>query len=162
MKVSTRGSGSWRQDPHAYRLVPTLSAHLPEAAVHALSKRPGVAHIEADGRVRVADELSDAWGVQHIQAGVAHARNVTGTGVRVAVIDTGIDYNHPDLLPNYAGGWDFVNDDNDPMDDHGHGTHVAGTVAVVYNDVGVVGVAPTWSFMLSRCLTTPAPAIGVT
>ena len=127
---------------HAYRLVPTLSAHLPEAAVHALSKRPGVAHIEADGRVRVADELSDAWGVQHIQAGVAHARNVTGTGVRVAVIDTGIDYNHPDLLPNYAGGWDFVNDDNDPMDDHGHGTHVAGTVAAVYNDVGVVGVAP--------------------
>jgi hypothetical protein len=67
---------------HAYRLVPTLSAHLPEAAVHALARRPGVVRIEADGRVRVADELAEAWGVQHIQAGVAHARNVTGTGDR--------------------------------------------------------------------------------
>src|SRR4029079_3246454 len=74
----------------------------------------------------------------------------TGTAVRVAVIDTGIDYTHPDLTANYAGGADFVNGDADPMDDHGHGTHVSGTIAAALNnptgapaeEEGVVGVAP--------------------
>jgi subtilisin family serine protease/subtilase family serine protease len=72
------------------------------------------------------------------------------SAVTVAVIDTGVDYTHPDLAANYAGGYDFVFADNDPMDDHGHGTHVAGTVAASLNNVtgtpgkaeGVVGVAP--------------------
>ena len=74
----------------------------------------------------------------------------TGNTVLVAVIDTGIDYTHPDLMFNYAGGVDFVNGDGDPMDDHGHGTHVSGTIAASLNNVtgepsaeeGVVGVAP--------------------
>jgi thermitase len=74
----------------------------------------------------------------------------TGNTVLVAVIDTGIDYTHPDLMFNYAGGVDFVNGDRDPMDDHGHGTHVSGTIAASLANVtgdpaaeeGVVGVAP--------------------
>ena len=74
----------------------------------------------------------------------------TGAGIKVAVIDTGIDYNHPDLAQNYAGGDDFVFNDGDPMDDHGHGTHVAGTIAAAMNnqtgdpaaEEGVAGVAP--------------------
>ncbi|OGP09762.1 MAG: hypothetical protein A3G39_03610 [Deltaproteobacteria bacterium RIFCSPLOWO2_12_FULL_43_16] len=61
--------------------------------------------------------------------------------VIVAVIDTGVDYNHPDLAANMIQGYDFVNDDNDPMDDYGHGTHVAGTIAAKGNNgSGVVGV----------------------
>jgi subtilisin len=127
---------------HAYRLVPAICAHLPEAGVQAFARRPGVVRIEADGRVRAIDELSNAWGVAHIQSGEAHARGDTGAGVKVAVIDTGIDYNHPDISQNYVGGWNFVNDDADPMDDYGHGTFVAGIVAAAYNGVGVVGVAP--------------------
>jgi len=74
----------------------------------------------------------------------------TGAGVTVAVIDTGIDYTHPDLAPNYAGGIDFTSNDGDPFDDQGHGTHVAGTIAAAMNnptgnppdEEGVVGVAP--------------------
>ncbi len=75
----------------------------------------------------------------------------TGTrSVTVAVIDTGVDYTHPDLAANYAGGYDFVFNDADPMDDHGHGTHVAGTIAAAVDNLtgnpaqpeGVVGVAP--------------------
>jgi thermitase len=74
----------------------------------------------------------------------------TGNTVLVAVIDTGIDYTHPDLMFNYAGGMDFVNGDGDPMDDQGHGTHVSGTIAASLANVtgdpaaeeGVVGVAP--------------------
>ncbi|MFX1393724.1 MAG: S8 family serine peptidase [Promethearchaeota archaeon] len=65
------------------------------------------------------------------------------SSVRVAVIDSGIDYTHPDLSPNYLPiGYDFVNDDNDPWDDNGHGTHCAGTIAAVINNgIGVAGMA---------------------
>ena len=73
-----------------------------------------------------------------------------GSNVTVAVIDTGVDYTHPDLAANYAGGYDFVSNDADPMDDHGHGTHVAGTIAAAMGNLtgtpgrpeGVTGVAP--------------------
>ncbi len=73
-----------------------------------------------------------------------------GSEIKVAVIDSGIDHLHPDLVDAYIGGKDFVSDDDDPMDDHGHGTHVAGTIAAALNnptgnpaeEEGVVGVAP--------------------
>jgi subtilisin family serine protease len=71
------------------------------------------------------------------------------TSIKVAVIDSGIDYNHPDLAANFAGGADFTSPDGDPMDDLGHGTHVAGTIAAAMNNLtgdppaeeGVAGVA---------------------
>jgi len=85
-----------------------------------------------------------------IDAPEAWAMTTGDPAVKVAVIDSGVDYTHPDLAPNWAGGDDFYFGDGDPMDDHGHGTHVAGTVAAAMNnptgspaaDEGVVGVAP--------------------
>ncbi len=74
----------------------------------------------------------------------------------VAIIDSGIDYRHPDLAANmWEGiGYDFANDDDDPMDDHGHGTHVAGTVGAVGNNgVGVAGVAWRTRLMALKFLT---------
>ncbi|MDX1583492.1 MAG: S8 family serine peptidase, partial [Thermoanaerobaculia bacterium] len=65
-----------------------------------------------------------------------------GETIRIGVIDTGVDTGHPDLGERYAGGYDFFNRDEDPQDDNGHGTHVAGTIAALDNDFGVVGVAP--------------------
>lgn len=85
-----------------------------------------------------------------IDATEAWAISKGSSGLAVAVIDSGIDYTHPDLAPNFAGGDDFVFDDGDPMDDQGHGTHVAGTIAAAMSNLtgdpaqeeGVVGVAP--------------------
>jgi subtilisin family serine protease len=71
----------------------------------------------------------------------------TGSGYSVAVLDTGIDYNHANLSSQYLAGWDFVDNDPDPMDLNGHGTHVAGTIASnhatyrgVGPDLGLVGL----------------------
>ncbi len=133
-----------------FRIVPAVAAKLPAAAIANLQREPGVAAVELDALVE-AHDLGSVWGVRRIgcepvQNGTYSGGNETGpvlgTGVRVAVIDTGIDYFHPQLAPNYRGGIDFVNNDADPWDDHYHGTHVAGTVAAVKDGVGVVGVAP--------------------
>jgi subtilisin len=128
---------------YTYHLVPAMAVTIPETAIRGLLRSPGVLRVEPVIEVHAIDaELDNTWGVQRIGAGVVHATGNVGTGIKVAVIDSGIDYTHPDLAANYAGGYDFVNDDADPMDDAGHGTHVAGTIAAVDDGVGVVGVAP--------------------
>jgi subtilisin len=81
------------------------------------------------------------WGVVRVGAEKAWSRT-QGEGIRVAVVDTGVDFNHPDLKANYKGGYNAIDPDKPPMDDHGHGTHVAGTIAAVKDGKGVVGVAP--------------------
>jgi subtilisin len=82
------------------------------------------------------------WGVQQVKG--PQAWPITrGKGIKVAVVDTGIDYTHPDISPNYRGGISFVPTETDPRDYNRHGTHVAGTIAAADNDFGVVGVAPS-------------------
>jgi thermitase len=81
------------------------------------------------------------WGYYDIGANYISAPTST-TGVLVAVIDTGVDYNHPDLIGKVTKGKDFVNMDSDPMDDYGHGTHVAGVIAAKPNNAyGMVGIS---------------------
>ncbi len=107
--------------------------------------------VEPDYKVKALGDFLP-WGVDRINAelvwngteggtDVVAGRNA-GDGINVSIQDTGIDYNHPDLAGNYKGGYDFVNNDADPMDDHGHGTHCAGIVAAVDNEIGVIGTAP--------------------
>lgn len=126
-----------------YWLVPAVAARVPAAAVAAIGRNPLVDVIEPDAEVLAHDlELDNAWGVARIGAGLVHDAGQSGAGIKVAVLDTGIDYTHPDLDANVVGGWDFVNNDADPMDDHSHGTHIAGTIGAEDNGAGVVGVAP--------------------
>jgi|GEM_PF-2792331 len=83
--------------------------------------------------------------------------NATGKNVNIGIIDTGIDYMHPDLGGGLGvgfkvkGGYDFVNEDSDPMDDHSHGTHVAGIAAA--NGPGLLGVAPDANLYGYKVLT---------
>jgi subtilisin family serine protease len=86
------------------------------------------------------DAAEIPWGIRRVNAPAAWARS-QGEGVKVAIIDTGIDCTHPDLRANCAGGYNAVGS-GAPIDDNGHGSHVAGTVAGVLDGRGVAGVAP--------------------
>jgi subtilisin len=130
----------------SYTIVPGMAASLPDTAVAALGNNPRVLAIEPDGQVFGHDaELDAVWGVTRIGSGDAHSTGVTGQGVVVGVMDSGIAYDHPDLNANYlpSASWDFVNSDADPFDDNKHGSHVSGTVAAADDNSGVVGVAPS-------------------
>ena len=83
------------------------------------------------------------WGPARIEADYAWNTTTGDPSVLVAVIDTGVDWNHPDLIANYVAlGYDWVSNDADPMDDSGHGTHCAGIIAaVINNSIGIAGLA---------------------
>jgi subtilisin family serine protease len=86
---------------------------------------------QSGGKVDADIDAPEAWGI-----------NRGSSTVIVAVLDSGVDLDHPDFSGRLTSGWDFVNNDNNPNDDQGHGTHVAGTVAARGNNsLGVVGVA---------------------
>lgn len=99
-----------------------------------------------------------AWGVSQINADDVWALGYEGQGVIAAVIDTGVDYYHSDLSNNmwhdtpagYHYGWDFFDGDDDPMDDYGHGTHCAGSVAGDGTAGTETGVAPSATLMAVR------------
>ncbi|HHY42960.1 MAG TPA: S8 family peptidase [Thermoanaerobacterales bacterium] len=80
------------------------------------------------------------WGISKIEAPKAW-KHCQGEGIKVGIIDTGIDQRHPDLKANIKVAHSVV-EGTGADDDNGHGTHVAGTIAALDNDIGVVGVAP--------------------
>lgn len=128
----------------SFHLIPAIASRLPENKIEVLKKDPGIAYIEDDTIFKASDEYTSSWGVSHIGSNTVHDSGFNGTGVKVAVLDTGINYSHEDLNYNYKGGYDFVFNDADPFDDStfSHGTHVAGIIAAEKNGIGVVGVAP--------------------
>lgn len=97
--------------------------------------------IEALPNVKKNGQKPD-WGYKLIRASLANKKS-KGIGVRVCVVDTGVDKTHPDLAENIVGGKNFTTDDPNAWQDNlGHGTHVAGIIAAASNRLGVVGVAP--------------------
>ncbi len=135
-----RGAGG--KVTHSYRLIRAAAARIPLKAVEALKKNPLVRYVEADAQRKASEEVLP-WGVERIGATAVHASGNKGLGSKVAVIDSGIDDTHLDLsVACVDDGWDFVNNDDDPMDDYGHGTHCAGTIAAADDEDGVIGVAP--------------------
>ena len=125
-----------------------LLVEMPERAagkaMAAWSQRPNIVFVEENGMM-YAHGQTIPWGIERIEAPAAHSVSI-GTGIGIAIIDTGIDPRHEDL--RVVGGYATVNCFPPAKcaaawdDDHGHGTHVAGTAAALDNDRGVLGVAP--------------------
>jgi subtilisin family serine protease len=177
-----------------HRLAPSVSV---DEAIAKYREDPDVLYAEPNYIVRTTNTPNDIrfgelWGLYntgqlggipgaHIDAPSAWNVTTGSSSVVVAVIDTGIDYNHPDLSPNVfrntldcnadgvdddgngrvddCFGIDAVNGDSDPMDDNRHGSHVAGTIgAAGNNEAGVVGV--NWSVQVMACKFLDAGGFG--
>lgn len=141
-------------DVRPYRHIGIFGATLTESEALALRRSPDVqsvspvveVHALAEGlplEPTVGRRQSVPYGIDTVRArDVWPVSRGAAKTVNVVVIDTGVDYKHPDLQSRYLGGYNVITQTADPMDDHGHGTHVAGTIAAVDNEFGVVGVAP--------------------
>jgi subtilisin family serine protease len=124
---------------------------VPENRLEALRRMPGVVSVSPDTPVHALTDVSvPLIGAPEVWKKKAPDGSADrGKGVTVAIIDSGVDYGHPDLGGGFGpghkvvAGHDFVNQDDDPMDDNGHGTHVAGIVAAKAAGAGgITGVAP--------------------
>jgi subtilisin family serine protease len=140
-------------------------------ALRDLNADPDVAYAELNRPVRALtndEHFTKLWGLQNLgnfAFGSESAVNDAdmdvpeawdhglGTGRTVAVVDTGVQADHPDLGDRVAFGWDFVDEDPYANDEEGHGTHVAGTIAATKdNTIGVAGVAPEARILPLRVL----------
>ncbi|MGW6147797.1 S8 family serine peptidase [Bacillus mycoides] len=159
-----------------------VAVTLPGVAVQELIQSGVVKRVFKDYEVKVEPPVETketidpkmADSIPQIGVDKLHAENITGKGVKVGVLDTGVDYNHPDLKGAYKGGYDFVDNDANPMETTyedwikagkpttpgyvyytNHGTHVAGTIAAQKKnnaDYAVKGVAPDVDLYAYRVL----------
>jgi subtilisin len=129
-----------------------------DAEVRKLKADVNVKYVEPDLTVSIVGKPGGGtpppealpWGVNRIDADLNTGTG--GAGVAVAVIDTGVDIDHPDLGNAYIGGVNFVKAGTVPEDDNGHGTHVAGIIAARDNSIGYIGVAPNASIVAVKVL----------
>ncbi|AOS96065.1 Serine protease AprX [Microbulbifer aggregans] len=139
------------------RVANGVSAQIRAADFQKIVSSPDVLSVTLDQRVKALGDVSvqqvgapEVWAMQD-----AKNQAVTGVGITIAIIDTGIDYTHPDLggclgpSCKVIGGYDFVNNDTDPMDDHFHGTAVAGVAAASGT---ITGVAPDAKLLAYKAL----------
>jgi subtilisin family serine protease len=114
---------------------PRIEAAEPNSPVHIRQAQPDQVAPWGILNVRANQAWGTGTGAIHVLPG-----RPTGAGVKVAIIDTGIDHEHPDLV--VAGGHNVINPRAEPIDDNGHGTFAAGIIAARDNDIGIIGIAP--------------------
>jgi subtilisin family serine protease len=119
-------------------------------------KKESVFHFDAHEVLEVhpaslGDDLID-WGLQVIMAPMAWQKT-KGEGVKVAILDTGVDFNHRDLIQNIRATINFTDSRYGTLDINGHGTHVAGIIAAVDNQIGMIGVAPQAELYCAKVLS---------
>lgn len=158
-------------------------------AIDLLNNNPDVKYAEPDYIVTAQDitpndtYYSRLYGLKKISAPSAWSQFTGDSSVVVGIIDSGVDYTHPDLSSNIwtnpgeipndgidndgngyiddVHGWNFAEDTNDPMDDNGHGTHCAGIIAAAGNNgIGVTGV--TWGAQIAALKFLDADGSGTT
>ncbi|HUR82447.1 MAG TPA: S8 family serine peptidase [Thermoanaerobaculia bacterium] len=152
-RIATNAADKAELRMRTFRNVNGFAASLTDEEAIALRATPGVTavdpvverHVTSLGKIKpnLASFTKQVtpWGLPAL-----HADQVwpvtKGEGINVVVLDTGIDFNHPDLKAAYVGGYNVLDPAAPPMDDNFHGTHVAGTIAATNNAFGVVGIAP--------------------
>jgi len=118
----------------------------PQASDTTLEQAPHARTLAVEGVAGYPNDpfIGDQWNIRRIGAPAAWDVTTGSYSFVVALIDSGIDRSHPEFANRLLPGWDYVNSDNDPTDDFGHGTHVAGILAAgANNGFGVAGLAAT-------------------
>lgn len=149
-------------------LVNAVAIEASELTAQALRGQPDVTRVSDDALVyatgkpvRPTPGEALPWGIDRVDAErvwdvdanfVIDTGAVTGSNVRVAVVDTGIDLDHPELAANIKGGYNAIDPAVSYDDDNGHGTHVAGIIAAIDNTAGILGVAPQASLYAVKVL----------
>jgi thermitase len=130
-----------------------------EQAIQALQNNPNVEYVEPNYILSATWTPNDTYysgyqyGLRTTQTNLAWDVAQGSSSQEIAVLDSGVDYTHPDLDGKTILGYDFVDDDNAPMDANGHGTHVAGIAAAETNNAtGISGMAPNTKILAVRVL----------
>ncbi|MDD3323431.1 MAG: S8 family serine peptidase, partial [Paludibacter sp.] len=160
------------------KIVNAVAAKVTPDVLASLTERPDVWKVELDGVTFITEQsetsseeieastiqentaATNAWGVDKIDAPAVWQRGITGKGITVAVVDTGVDTTHPDLDdlddnpdtndPKVVGWIDYINSQSSPYDDHGHGTHVSGTISGTGANGIQTGVAPGANLIVAK------------
>jgi len=135
VEAALRAAGA--QTHYRFDQLRAFAATVPPQALQGLRNNPNIEYVEADAP-RYPSAQTTPWGISRVQAPETVATGANGTGIKVCVIDSGINAGHEEFagisMTGYPSGWN--------NDSCGHGTHVAGTIAAANNSVGVVGVSP--------------------
>ena len=120
--------------------------------VENLENNPAVQYVEPNYVMSIQSvndpNYAEQWSLAKIGVEEVWSETMGSSGVVIAVLDTGIDYSHPDRPKSIVAGYDFINDDNNPQDDHGHGTFVSGVIAANTNNAtGIAGICQNCSIM---------------
>ena len=154
LSARTKSDNSYTITHEYYRAINGVALQCKRGMIAMIRSLPMVANVSTDGEVKAYLQES----VHQIRADIVRdSLGFTGKGVLVGDVDTGIDYNNPALGGGFGpgfrviGGYDFAHLDNDPMDDNGHGTHVAGIIGANGGD-SMRGVAPDVKFLAVKVL----------
>jgi subtilisin len=131
---------NWLLETPVYAALPSVSGIWQTLGRPKLKIKP-VAPPEDQAGPSSSNDPRIPWGVARVAAPAAWKQG-QGRGIKVAVIDTGVDCSHPDLQCDFSQGANILDPGADPMDDNEHGTHVSGTIAGRGNGSGLLGVAP--------------------
>ncbi len=130
-----------------------------------LSSDPNVEWVEPNFQIALLETIPNdpafqlQWWLTRIQAPQAWDYSTGSSVLTIAIVDSGIDYSHPDLAAKIIGGWDFVNNDSVAEDENGHGTAVAGIAAAITNNAeGISGVS--WGARILPVKVTGADGLG--
>ena len=153
-----------------YWIINGISCSMTKDLIFAIAERPDVSFVMKNLETHIVDgenventyddRSTNQWNVLKVQADKVWDLGYTGAGIIVAVIDSGVNYNHTDIANNMWNGgddyphhgWDFFNNDNDPLDDTGHGTHCAGTISSYGTNGKQCGIAKDAIIMALKVL----------
>ena len=116
----------------SYTIISAIAATVPEKALDNIKRSPNVEYVEIDEKMYAHIPIGTCqeiqilkqivpWGIDRIGSRLVNAMGNTGKGIKIGILDTGIDYTHPDLSKNYKGGYNFIDNNADAKDYNGHG-----------------------------------------